>query len=1176
MFKKLVAVVGTLLLAAGISVVAVAAPASAHTPTHTISCSTLTFKGTQYETRAGNATPNRATIVIDGTTVLDEWFGKTLPLKSFTFDPTTSHTWSITVDAVGGTKDTQYDWNASGVTTPCSYPKPAMTVTCEAITIDWGRALDTALVITSESSSPTGPENLVASVVKGVAGGYLGLGLQVGDVDPVPLTEQQVKSGRLIVDYPVWLERKGVTSWVISAVFAGDLTFKGDLECNVRTPAGESAAEITITPATCDAGESVVLGGTKNATWGKVDGAYRVVATADTGFLFPAGEGVSPDGTSKTFTGTLAGPLDRNDPSCATAVTPVAPTLVTVTQCGVPGSVSPVAVTGVTYTTTFDAESGAYTVTATPDDGYYFAGDADQVITFSGNVGAFSACQERPDARVATGACVYTTDGRAAARTVVITFDNSASNTAVLFRVTSLPAYDRTVAAGAIETVTISGIAAAGVDYQVTTGSSTFDLRVPPCDEPVKPEPQSRSAVTEAFECSTTRATITTVTYTTDWAFNTATLTWEKQAEVAGAPVVTTRGMTTTEITSECGSERPDARIAVGACVYDPDATAQPRTVVITYDNSASTVAVLFRVTSLSAYDRLVAPGAVETITVPTIGAAGVEYQVTAGLARFDLTVAPCIEPLKPEPQTRESVIESFECAASEVVVTTVTSTSDWIFNTATATWEKQSEVASAPVVTTRAMKAAELTEQCGQASIPVAPIVTAVTACGVAGSVTPATTEGVSYVVEFTPATGAYVVTATPAAGYYFAGDPDQTVVFAGSVGASYSCDENPAATLAVGACVYTTDGSAEPRTAVITYDNTASTTAVLFSITSLSAYDRVVAAGAIETVTITGIGAAGVSYDITAGGSTFDVAVPPCVEPVQPEPTTREVVSELVSCSPSEVEVTTMTFTTDYAFNTATVTWEAQPEVAGAPVVTSRPMAPSEVTANCATAVDTDPFVSVCSVVSPADAPSSSWIYVEFDPRVIYTITNTQSGDRLIATDFYTSVPAGPYVVRASAAPGYELLPTAEEVWTYIVEDTANCELPTEAIVVPTLTWAPPTCSASTGTLTLGELAPGTIRWTANGDPIELGTHSLPAGSWTLQASPVDSGDALDAEWVDPVTLSVPAQIDGCGDLPTLALTTLALTGSSPTGAFIGLGVLLQLAGGVLLMVRRRMRAY
>ncbi len=63
MFNKLLAVAATLLLATGISVMAGAAPASAHTRTYGANCDNLWFQATADETRSGNSTPNAREIV---------------------------------------------------------------------------------------------------------------------------------------------------------------------------------------------------------------------------------------------------------------------------------------------------------------------------------------------------------------------------------------------------------------------------------------------------------------------------------------------------------------------------------------------------------------------------------------------------------------------------------------------------------------------------------------------------------------------------------------------------------------------------------------------------------------------------------------------------------------------------------------------------------------------------------------------------------------------------------------------------------------------------------------------------------------------------------------------------------------------------------------------------------
>ena len=149
-----------------------------------------------------------------------------------------------------------------------------------------------------------------------------------------------------------------------------------------------ASAAVTTTDATCAAAAYVDLATPLHATWNVSTaritgpGDYSVTATADDDYEFA-------DGTAtQTFSGTLAGP--RDDASCDQVVTPVEPTLTVTNTCGVYGSVTPAATEGVDYGVVFDKVTGDYTVTATPQDGFTFAGD--QSVVFTGNVGVYAPC----------------------------------------------------------------------------------------------------------------------------------------------------------------------------------------------------------------------------------------------------------------------------------------------------------------------------------------------------------------------------------------------------------------------------------------------------------------------------------------------------------------------------------------------------------------------------------------------------------------------------------------------------------------------------------------------------------------------------------------------------------------------------------------------------------------
>lgn len=280
-----------------------------------------------------------------------------------------------------------------------------------------------------------------------------------------------------------------------------------------------------------------------------------------------------------------------------TEVVPVAPDVVKATDCGTVGSVTAKTTSGVIYATVFDPKTGDYTVTATPDKGFYFKGDADQIITFTGNVGVTYDCNVKPRPVAVVGDCVYVADGTASDRTFSITFDNTASNKAVLFQVVGYPAYDTTVAAGKSVTVDLPNVTNAGAAYQVTAEGVTFDLVASPCPPYVKPDPKQRDETTAVYDCAANEVMVTTTTYTTDYAFDTTKLEWIEQAEVTGAPVVTHRPLTAAEVSSECGVKIGTDPSASQCSITDPNTALtswiqvaiDPR-VVYTFENTVTHV----------------------------------------------------------------------------------------------------------------------------------------------------------------------------------------------------------------------------------------------------------------------------------------------------------------------------------------------------------------------------------------------------------------------------------------------------------------------------------------------------------------------------------------------------------------------------------------------------------
>jgi hypothetical protein len=255
-FKKALAILAAVVLGAGLSVIAVAAPASAHTPTKDVTCNSLWFQADSYETKQGNPTPNSVTITIDGGTPTVYNFGGSLSKKTFNFDGTTSHTWSIVVDAVGGSgPDTQYDVSYSGVTTPCTYPSKDLDVSCSAVVIDWGKKLENGLHINLEVETLAGIKQIHANFDLNIPGGYNGLGIRFTDYNGVetllPLTEQQVKSGHFEWNFTTYLG--GATGWKVRWAQFNDLHWNDPivvaniLSCDWKTPVTVSG-QVSATP----------------------------------------------------------------------------------------------------------------------------------------------------------------------------------------------------------------------------------------------------------------------------------------------------------------------------------------------------------------------------------------------------------------------------------------------------------------------------------------------------------------------------------------------------------------------------------------------------------------------------------------------------------------------------------------------------------------------------------------------------------------------------------------------------------------------------------------------------------------------------------------------------------------------------------------------------------------
>lgn len=208
----------------------------------------------------------------------------------------------------------------------------------------------------------------------------------------------------------------------------------------------------------------------------------------------------------------------NQSPGC-NAVVPVAPVVTVSPACGVAPTIVAGPTEGVEYVVDLDPATGDYTVTATPAPNKIFAGDADQVITFRGNAGVTIACVQNPRV-TAFGTCATevpsparATQRIAASSTVAtgqvahLTFDNSDSTAPVLFEVDGFPEFDRTVAAGDVVKLEILNSTQGGKSYTVRASGRSFVLQIPSCQLP------SFALVTPTY--TSTQATCSsTATYT--------------------------------------------------------------------------------------------------------------------------------------------------------------------------------------------------------------------------------------------------------------------------------------------------------------------------------------------------------------------------------------------------------------------------------------------------------------------------------------------------------------------------------------------------------------------------------------------------------------------------------------------------------------------------------------
>jgi hypothetical protein len=218
----------------------------------------------------------------------------------------------------------------------------------------------------------------------------------------------------------------------------------------------------------------------------------------------------------------------------------------------------------------------------------------------------------------------------------------------------------------------------------------------------------------------------------------------------------------------------------------------------------------------------------------------------------------------------------------------------------------------------------------------------------------------------------------------------------------------------------------------------------------------------------------------------------------------------------------------------------------------------------------VTADPYPVPAECTDTGDTTDGA-IWVDLLEGVAYTITGGPGNVDVVATEELTELPAGTYLVTATALPGYVL--TGEDEWevTIAAPDEVCIDLTTKPLVVPIVTVSQLSCAVG-GSYTLSnDLGiPGALTWTVNGAPVAPGTYPVSAaGSYVIEATAVgpDYGFAFGTQTQWPLIFAESAICD---------LQTLALTGppSSAPWWLFGAALLVALGIGIVSSNEARLR--
>jgi hypothetical protein len=229
--------------------------------------------------------------------------------------------------------------------------------------------------------------------------------------------------------------------------------------------------------------------------------------------------------------------------------------------------------------------------------------------------------------------------------------------------------------------------------------------------------------------------------------------------------------------------------------------------------------------------------------------------------------------------------------------------------------------------------------------------------------------------------------------------------------------------------------------------------------------------------------------------------------------------------------------------------------------------------------------PYDGVCDPiqVTPAATPTPQTcvqnvfltegsIQVTLLDHVSYTVTGPSGVVPLDVSGNTGPIPPGAYSVSFTTDPGYA--PTvASPIPLTIDAYPAKCDLTTAPLVVPLVSFTPPSCTSGGSYTLANDLAtPGAVIWTVNGtSPVAENTYPAPRGSTvTIEAAPngplYGFSGGQQTTWTH--TFSLPAGT-ACGDV-------LAFTGGGSPMRLALIAAVLTVSGLLLLRARRERPAF